>query len=139
MLDLMFAAFRKASESSLQMPLEAYKSWAGQLLSAHPFWQTSLGGGAFDWGRTFQRRWTDLVVESLHKHRESLDAGYRSAIQLVEQTLRSAEAKSPEDVRHATEEVWRRLIDLLKQQSEAQVRDFQAWAAKSMELQRASA
>ncbi|HLK92082.1 MAG TPA: hypothetical protein VKZ18_19475 [Polyangia bacterium] len=135
MLDLMFEAFRKASESPSQLPFELYKGWAQQMLSGQPL----LAGGAFDWGRTLQRRWIELVVESLHKHRESLDATYRSGIQLIEQTLRSSEAKSPEDYRRATEDVWRRLIDLLKQQSESQVRDFQTWAQKSIELQRASA
>ncbi len=135
MLDLMFEALRKASESSSQMPLEVYKRWSQQMLSGQPL----LAGGAFDWSRTLQRRWIELVVESLHKHRESLDATYRSGIQLIEQTLRSSEAGSPEDYRRATEEVWRRLVDLLKQQSESQVRDFQTWAQKSLELQRASA
>jgi hypothetical protein len=135
MLDLVFEAFRRASGSPFQMPFELYKSWTQQMLSGAP----QLAGGAFDWSRTLQRRWIELVVESLHKHRESLDATYRSGIQLIEQTLRSSEARSPDDYRRATEEVWRRLLDLLKQQSESQARDFQTWAAKSIELQRAAA
>jgi hypothetical protein len=136
MLDLMFEAFRKASESSLRTPIEVYTGWTQQMLSGQP----GLAG-AFNWGRTFQlqRRFADLMIESLHKHRESLDAIYRSAIQLIEQTFRYSEAKSPEDYRRASEEVWRRLVDLLRQQSESQVREFQTWAARSIELQRASA
>lgn len=135
MIDMMFEAFRKASESTVQMPLEVYRGWTRQLLSAHPM----STGGSFEWTRTLQRRWSELVIETLHKHRESLDAAYRSAIQLVEQTFRYADAKSPDDLRHLSEELWRKLLDLLKQQSDAQVRDFQSWAAKSIDIQRAAA
>jgi ATP-dependent exoDNAse (exonuclease V) beta subunit len=135
MIDMVFEAFRKASESTMQMPLEIYRGWTQQMLSSHPM----ATGMSFDWTRALQRRWSELVVETLHKHRESLDAAYRSGIQLIEQTFRVSDAKSSEEVRRMSEELWRKLLDVLKQQSESQVRDFQNWAARSIDIQRASA
>ena len=135
MIDMMFEAFRKASESTVQMPLEIYRGWTQPMLSTHPM----ASGMSFDWTRSLQRRWSELLVETLHKHRESLDAAYRSGIQLIEQTFRVSDAKSTDEIRRMSEELWRRLLDLLKQQSESQVRDFQSWAARSIDIQRASA
>jgi len=91
------------------------------------------------WTRNFQKRWAELTVESLNKHRESLDSIYRSGIQLIEQTFRVSEAKTSDDYRRVVEDLWRKLLDVYKEQSESQVRDFQNWAAKSIEIQRASA
>jgi hypothetical protein len=54
----------------------------------------------------------DTFKQLANKQRESLDAAYTSGIQVIEQT--------------------RKLLDNFKTQSEAQMRDFQTWAEKSM-------
>jgi hypothetical protein len=135
MFDLLFESFRKASESSMQMPLDMYKSWTQQLLASQP----NATGASVEWTRSFQKRWTEFAIESLNKHRESLDSVYRSGIQLIEQTFRVSEAKSSEDYKRIVEDLWRKLLDVVKEQSETQVRDFQTWASKTIEIQRASA
>ena len=134
MFDLVFSTVRKAAESSLQMPLEFFKTWTQQLLTAQP----RVNGTPYEWGRQLQRRSADLLIETLHKHRESLDAAYRSGIRLIEQAYRYSDAKSPEEVRRVGEDLWRQLFDLVKQQSDAQMRDFQSWAGRSIELQQTS-
>ena len=131
MFDLLFESFRKASESSMQMPIDLIKNLTQQMPSA--------SGASMEWSKTFQKRWAEFAIESLHKHRESLDATYRTGIQLIEQTFRFSEVKSSDEYRRITEELWRKLLDIVKQQSESQVRDLQTWAAKSFEMQRASA
>jgi hypothetical protein len=68
-----------------------------------------------------------------------MDSAYRSGIQLIEQTFRISDVKSSADYQRTVEELWQKLLDVLKEQSEAQVRDLQTWAAKSFEMQRASA
>jgi hypothetical protein len=135
MFDLVFSTFRKAAESSLQLPLDFYKTWSQQLLTLQP----RVNGTPYEWGRLLQRRSADLLLQTLHQHRESLDAAYRAGIQLFEQAFRLSDAKSSEDVRRVSEDLWRKLLDVLKQQSDAQIRDFQTWAGKSMELQQTSA
>jgi hypothetical protein len=131
MFDLLFESFRKASESSMQVPMDILKNLTQQVPGA--------SGAGMEWSKTFQKRWAEFAIESLNKHRESMDSTYRTGIQLIEQTVRVSDVKSSADYQKIVEELWRKLLDVFKQQSESQVRDLQTWAAKSFEMQRASA
>ena len=129
MFDQVFESFRKASESSLQMQQDMFKQWSQQWLSAAP-----TGGASAEWGGAFQKRWSELALDVLNKQRESLDTMYRSGIQVLEQTLRLSESKSPEDYRRVAEDVLRKLYETFKDQSEAQFREFQKMAEKSFDM-----
>jgi hypothetical protein len=129
--DLLFESFRKASESSMQVPMDILKNVTQQLPGA--------SGAGMEWSKGVQKRWAELAIEGLKKHRESMDSAYRSGIQLIEQTFRISDVKSPADYQRTVEDLWQKLLDVLKEQSEAQLRDLQTWATKSFELQRASA
>jgi hypothetical protein len=130
MFDQMFEAYRKASESWLQVHQDMLKQGAQQ-------WAASPQNGAGvtpDWNRTLQKRGVELLVEFLNRHRESLDTVYRSMIHLLEQTSKMPEAKSPEEFRRLVEDAWRDWFENIKSQSETQFRDVQTWAGKSLEL-----
>jgi hypothetical protein len=130
MFDQVLDSFRKASESSLQMQQEVFKHWSQQWLTGPP----NVAGVSTEWTRTIQRRWGELTIEMLNKHRAALDTAYSSGIQAIEQTLRVTEARSTEDYRRMVEDIWRKLFDNLKGQSEAQFRDFQRWAEQSFDI-----
>jgi hypothetical protein len=130
MLDQMFDNFRKASESSLQMQQEIFKQWAEQW----PAMPLNAAGVSADWVRTFQKRWIEFATDSLSKHRESLDSMYRSNIQLMEQTCRLSEAKSPDDYRRMVEDLWRKMFTVCKDQSESQLRGFQKGVEELFEM-----
>jgi hypothetical protein len=130
MFDQLFESLRRASESSMQMQQDLLKHWAQQWLVAQP----SAAGASTEWGKNLKKRWSDVTLELLNKHRESLDAAYRSGIQLVEQTFRTTEAKSSDEYRRMVEDLWRKLFETLKDQSETQFRDFQRWSEKSADL-----
>jgi hypothetical protein len=68
-----------------------------------------------------------------------MDSMYRTGIQLIEQTFRVSDVKSSADYQKIVEQLWQKLLDVFKEQSESQVRELQTWAAKSFEMQRASA
>jgi len=129
MFDQLIDGVRKASESSLQMQQEIFKQWTR--LFAAPVHDA---GAQAEWGRASQKRWVELGVEMLNRHREALDAAYRSGIQLIEQSYNLTEAKSADDYRRNVDELWRKLFDLQKQQSETQLRDFQTFYEKSAAL-----
>ena len=129
MFDQLIDGVRKASESSLQMQQEMFKQWT-RLVSGTPM----DGGAQGDWGRGPQKRWVELGVEILNRHRETLDATYKVGIQIIEQTFHVSEAKTPDDYRRMVEELWRKLFDLQKSQSESQFRDFQTFYEKSAAL-----
>jgi hypothetical protein len=87
-----------------------------------------------DWGAAKMKRWTEVASESLEKHRELLDASYRSGIHLIEQAMRVTDAKSPEDFRRLTEELTRKVQETLHEQSEMQFREMQRAATRWAEL-----
>ncbi len=130
MFDQMMDGFRKATESSLQIQQEVFKQWTQQWMSAQP----NMNGGSAEWQRTIQKRWMELTVEMLNKHRTALDAMYASGIQAIEQSFRITDAKSSEDYRHIVDELWRKLFDTLKGQLENQFRDVQRWSEESFEI-----
>lgn len=119
MFDQLFESFRKASESSLQAQQDLFKSWTQQWPST-PFGSNA----ASDWTGA-QKRWLEGASEALNKHRALLDASYKSGIEVIEHTFRFSEARSPEDYRRLVEELWRKLTDTFKAQSESQYREIQ--------------
>ena len=131
MFDQLIDGVRKASESSLQMQQEMFKHWTR--LFSGPMHEAAQGAQA-DWGRGSQKRWMELGVEMLNRHREAIDAIYKSGIQIIEQTFHVAEAKSADDYRRMVEDLWRKLFELQKEQSESQFRDFQSFYEKSAAL-----
>jgi hypothetical protein len=133
MFDQLMEGMRKASESSWQLQQEAFRNWTRMWREAAPGGVGAVGGMG-DFGRGSQRRWLELGLEMLHKHREGLDSTYRAGIQIIEQTFRIGDAKSVEDSRKVVEDVWRKLFDLQKVQAENQFRDFQELFQKSAGL-----
>jgi hypothetical protein len=125
MLDQLIETFRKASESSLHMQQDLFKYWTQQFTGA-----ASTAPGANEWAKNAQKQMIDL----LNKQREALDAAMKSGIQLIEQTFRATEAKSPEDYRRTMEDLWRTLIETFKTQAETQYREYQKWSEKSFDI-----
>jgi hypothetical protein len=132
MIEQLMDNYRKASASWLQMQQDAFRQLAQQWLTT----PQSPPGVSTEWSRSFQKRRMELAIEPLNKHRESLETVYTSGIQIIDQTFRvsEVEAKSTDDYRHLVEDLWRKLFDNFKTQSEAQMRDFQAWAEKSVAI-----
>ena len=128
----LFENFRRASESSLQAQQDLFRQWVQQW----PSTPVSSPGTSGEWSEAVQKRWLDSTKDSLNKQRELLDTSYRAGIDLIEQSFRVGEAKSPEEYRRVVEDLWRKLSDTFKQQSESQFRDFQGAAAKWFELAR---
>jgi hypothetical protein len=130
MFDQLFESYRKASESWLQMQQDTLRQLTQQWMAT----PQNAAGVSTEWTRTFQKRWVDLTLEILNKHRESLDSMYKAGIQIIEQTFRVSEAKSSDDYRHMVEDLWRKLFETFKSQSETQMREFQSWTEKSIEI-----
>lgn len=132
MYDQVFDSYRKASESWLQMQQELLKKVVQQPLSA----PTADGGPTADWARNVQKRGTELAIEVLNRQRESIDALYKSVMSLLERSAQVSEAKSPEDYRRASEDLWKKWFETFTSQSETQLRDIQSLAGLSLEIAR---
>jgi len=132
MFTQLLESFRKVSESSLHAGQEMFKQWVQH---AQP---QSLGVASTpqEWTEAFQKRWAESASEALNKHRELVDATYKSGIEMIEQSFRVGEARSLGDNRKLVEEVWRRLSDTYKSQTEAQFREFQNATASWLAMAR---
>ena len=130
MFDQLFENFRKASESSLQAQQEMFKQWMQQWPATPP------GANAVtpEWSINLQKRWMESMTETLNRHREVLDTTYRSGIQVIEQTFRVTDAKSPDEYQRLVQDLWRKLSETFKEQSEAQVRGFQKAAERWLDV-----
>lgn len=127
MFDQLFENFRKASESSLQAQQEMFKRWFQQWPSV-PMQPNNMG----DWSE-MQKRWIEAATEAMDRHRNLLDVTYKSGIDVIGQAFRMTEARSPDDYRRLMEELWRKLSDAIKAQSETQLREFQSAADRWVE------
>ncbi|MGB2608575.1 MAG: hypothetical protein WBC80_06340 [Isosphaeraceae bacterium] len=135
MFEQVFDNFRKASETTLRAQQDLFHQWM-TLWPMFPMGPTTpaSGGGVSEQARSFQKQWTDTATALMTKHAEALDAQYRAGIRTIEDALRTTEAKSPEEFRRLTEELWRKSFEVLKQTIENQIRDFQIAVEKWSEL-----
>ena len=135
MFEQVFDSFRKASETTLQAQQDLFRQWMSQW-PMFPMDTTTPGskGAASEQARSFQKQWNDTVTALMTKHCEALDAQYRAGIRTIEDALRTTEAKSPEEFRQLTEELWRKSFEVLKQTIENQIHDFQTAVEKWSEL-----
>ena len=129
MFDKMFETFRKTAEQSLKAQQDMFKQWT-QPFPFTPFGPQSAAGMASDWNETVQKRWLETTTEALNNHREFLNSLYRSGIQALEQSFRVTSAKSPEDYQRLLEDFWKKMTESFKEQSEAQMREFQKAAER---------
>jgi hypothetical protein len=134
MFEEVFDSFRKATETTLQAQQDLFRQWTSQWPMIPMAPTTSSSTGVTEQARSFQKQWTECVTSLMTKHCEALDAQYRAGIRTIEDALRTTEAKSPEEFRKLTEELWRKSIEVLKQTIENQIRDFQVVVEKWSEL-----
>lgn len=120
MFEQLLDSFRQASQSTIQGQQQLFKQWLQQWPGA-----TAPGELPSEWPQALQKQWLESLGETLNRQRELLDSSYRKGAQLIEQASHVSEVKSPEDYRRLSEELWRSFSETLKDQAEANVRDFQ--------------
>ncbi len=128
----LFESFRRASEATLQAQQDVFRQWVQQWPSA----PASSPGTAGEWSEAVQKRWLDSTKDFFNKQRELVDSTYRSGIDVIEQGFRVSDARSPEEYRRLVEELWGKLSDSFKQQSESQFREFQRAAERWFDVAR---
>jgi hypothetical protein len=128
----LFESFRKASETTLQAQQDLFRQW----VQTWPSVPLQANGATGEWSEAVQKRLHESTTEAFDKHRELLDTTYKNGIQLIEQTFKVGQARSPEDYRHLVEQLWSKLSESFKTQSEAQFREFQNATDKWLSLAR---
>ena len=130
MFDQLFDGFRKASESSIMAQQEMLKQWVQQWPSA----SLSAASTAIERNNSIQKLWVESAAEALNRQRELLNTTYRAGMNFVEQSARISDAKSPDDYRRMVEDLWRKMFESLKDQTEAQLQDLRKTSSAWIEV-----
>jgi len=134
MNDQLLDDFRRMSESLLAMQQDLLRQWQRILLSSR-----SNAGEDSEWEKALQKRWRELAVETLNKHRELIDSTYKFSNEFFERALRIADAGSPDEYRQMVDDLWSQAFVNLRERSESQLRDFYKIAAMTFEFSRKAA
>ena len=124
-----FENVRKAAEANLKMQQEVLRQWSvlwPGLPTPQSVWVDKV--------RDFQKQWSSTISDLARKHRVTLDRQYDAALASLDEALRFAEAKDPEEFRARSEQLCRKTLDCLREVSETQLREFQEALAKWTEL-----
>jgi hypothetical protein len=135
MLEQLFEGLRRASESSVSAQQEVMKQWIQQW----PSTSLSSAQSTVERSSALQKRWLESATEALTKQRELLNSACQAGVQLMAETAKLSGAKSAEEYRQLAEELWRKMFELVKNQSEAQLQQLtkasQAWLEAAQQTQ----
>lgn len=131
MFDQVFESLRKATEASVQMQQDMVTKWMS-LWPGNPA-AGALWGGAFPM-QQLQQRWADTIGDLLKRQREVIQASFKRGQENIEQAFKLGEARTPEEMRTKTLELWQRCLDSLRETNEVQLREFHAATEKWLSL-----
>lgn len=128
MFDQVFDSLRKATEETVRLQQEMFKKWVS-LWPGLP-----LPGSWNEQAQEFNKKWTDAANEVLRRQRETMQSQFEAGLQNIEKAFQICEAKSGEELRSKTVELWQKCFYSLRQAFEAQMRDYQVAIGKLVEL-----
>lgn len=82
----------------------------------------------------FPKKWAETLGDMLKRQREITGAHFKAGLQNIEKAFQIGEAKSPEELRVKSMELWRKCFDDLRQVYEAQLHGFEMAMEKWAEL-----
>jgi len=129
MFEQVFENMRAATESSIKLQQELLNRWVG-VWSGVP----AVPGDAAEKFQQAQKKWLQFSTDLVKRQRETLEAQFRAGLKNIEEAFQLAQTEDAEELRAKTIEFWQKSIDCMRQAYEAQMRDFQAAAAKWTEL-----
>jgi len=126
----------KITEATVGMQQEMFKKWFSLWpgIPAIPNYPPS----APEQVKQFQKKWAETVNDLLKRHRETVETQFKAGQQNIEKAFQFGEAKTPEEMRAKSLELWQKCIDSVHQSSEAQIRDFQVAVEKWFEVMTAA-
>lgn len=129
MFEQVFENLQKIIEANAKAQQELFKKWVG-LWPAAPT-------ATLPWGEQYQKfpkQWADSVQSLLKRQREYLDVQFKAGVGNIEKAFAVGEAKTAEELKAKTIELWKKCFETLTQGYEVQMREIQAATAKWVEL-----
>ena len=129
MFNQVYDNFRQATESTVQLQQEMFKTWINLwpgIPASSAAWPEQV--------RQFQKKWAQTVGDMLKKQQELTSANFKAGLQNIEKAFQACDVKTPEDLRAKSLELWQKCFDDLAQVYEAQLRGFETAMEKWVEL-----
>jgi len=120
---------RKAAETNLKMQQDLFQQWTKMwpgMPSPQSMWLDKV--------RDFQRQWSNTVSDLAHKHRDTINRQYQSALESLDEALRLTESSNPEEFRRRSEQLCRKTLECMREASETQMKEFQEAMLKWSEM-----
>jgi hypothetical protein len=121
--------FRQATESTVQLQQEMFRKWITlwpTVPVTAPSWPDQV--------QQFQKKWAEVVGDIAKRQREMTETTFKAGLQNIDKAFQVGEAKTPEEFRARTQELWQKCFDNLGQVYEAQLRGFEMAMAKWSEM-----
>jgi hypothetical protein len=129
MFNQVFENFRQATEATIDLQQEMFKTWVN-LWPGVPATSTSWSAEV----REFQRKWADAVDEMLKRQRDVTGAHFKAGLQNIDKAFKLGEAKTAEELRAKSLELWQKCFEDLRQVYESQLKGFEGAMEKWVEL-----
>jgi hypothetical protein len=128
MFEYVFESFREAAHTTLQTQQEMFKNWVALWpgIAGVPVWGDQV--------RQFQNKWAESVTDLLKRQHRVIETQFKAGLQSIEKAFHLGEAKTVEEIRGQTVELWQKCFEALKQAYEAELREFQVVLEKWTEL-----
>ena len=129
MFDQVFESVRKATETTVQMQQELFKKWVSLWPGTPPTppaWAPQF--------EQFQKKWGEVVNELMTRQKEAVEFQFKAGMENIEKAFHVGEAKTTEELRARTVELWKKCFEGFQKTYEAQLKDFEAAMKKWAEL-----
>jgi hypothetical protein len=129
MFNQVYENLRRATEATVQMQQEMFKTWINLWPGVH-----APSTEAADAVHEFQRKWANALGELLKRQREVTVAHFKAGLQNIERAFQMGAAKTPEELRAKSLELWQKCFEDLRLVYEAQLRGFEMAVEKWADL-----
>jgi hypothetical protein len=127
-----FESLKKVAGTTVQMQQEMFNKWFSLWPGipvppgTPPAWTEPM--------QRFQKRWAEAVGELLRQYKETIDTQFKAGQQNIEKAFQIGEARSAEELRAKTIELFQKCFEAVAQVPQAQLRGFQGAVEKWFEL-----
>jgi len=121
--------FRKATESTVHLQQEMFKTWINLWPGApvaSPAWGEKV--------QRFQKKWAETLGEIVKRQRDMTETNFKAGLKNIEKAFQIGEAKTPEELRAKSIELWQKCFEDIRQVYEAQLRGFETAIEKWVEV-----
>jgi hypothetical protein len=127
MYEPVFETLRTVTEATAQAQKELFQKWAG-------LWPGCAAAPAGGQAAKAYTKWAETVRDTLQRQRAVVEDQFKAGLASIESAFAVGQAKSPEELRAKTAELWQKCFDTVRHAYEAQVREMQVTADKWAEL-----